>query len=98
MGSDRYGQIYEPAVHFQGGTASVPSHFSPSCSERFLKKRNGSRTVATVVRKISMEPQRTCPSCSNEFSGAMEFCPVCLLRKGLAGGVVSGESSTEAIR
>ena len=41
------------------------------------------------------EPQRTCPSCGNEFSGAMEFCPVCLLRKGLGGGVESGESSTE---
>src|SRR6516162_7739514 len=25
----------------------------------------------------------------------MEFCPVCMLRKGLAGGVESGESSTE---
>src|SRR5208282_3166269 len=41
------------------------------------------------------EPRRTCPSCGNEFSGAMEFCPVCMLRKGLAGGVVSGESSFE---
>ena len=40
-----------------------------------------------------MEPQRTCPSCGNEFAGAMEFCPVCLLRKGLAGGTESGESS-----
>ena len=39
------------------------------------------------------EPQRTCPSCSNEFSGEMEFCPVCMLRKALAGGVESGESS-----
>ena len=39
------------------------------------------------------EPQRTCPSCGNEFSGAMEFCPVCVLRKALAGGVESGESS-----
>ena len=39
------------------------------------------------------EPQRTCPSCGNELSGAMEFCPVCMLRKGLAGGVESGESS-----
>src|SRR5258708_3910389 len=37
--------------------------------------------------------QRTCPSCGNELSGAMEFCPVCLLREGLAGGVESGESS-----
>src|SRR6516165_2866305 len=42
---------------------------------------------------MSMEPQRTCPSCGNEFAGAMEFCPVCLLRKGLAGGTESGESS-----
>jgi hypothetical protein len=41
------------------------------------------------------EPQRTCPSCGNELSGAMEFCPVCLLCKGLAGGVESGESSSE---
>ena len=38
------------------------------------------------------EPQRTCPSCGNELSGAMEFCPVCMLRKALAGGVESGES------
>src|SRR6266446_646939 len=39
------------------------------------------------------EPQRTCPSCGNEFSGAMEFCPVCMLRQALADGVESGESS-----
>jgi hypothetical protein len=43
------------------------------------------------------EPKRTCPSCGNEFSGAMEFCPVCLLRKGLAGGVESGESSASEV-
>jgi hypothetical protein len=42
---------------------------------------------------MSTEPRRTCPSCGNELSGAMEFCPVCMLRKGLAGGVESGESS-----
>src|SRR6516165_3127463 len=48
---------------------------------------------------MSAESQRTCPSCGNEFSGAMEFCPVCLLRKGLAGGIESGESSfQEAIQ
>jgi len=46
---------------------------------------------------MSAEPQRTCPSCGNEFSGAMEFCPVCMLRKGLAGGVKSGESSFEDV-
>ena len=38
---------------------------------------------------------RTCPSCGNEFSGAMEFCPVCMLRKALAGGIESGEFSFE---
>jgi serine/threonine protein kinase len=42
---------------------------------------------------MKTEPQRTCPSCGNEFSGAMEFCPACMLRKGLADGVESGESS-----
>jgi len=43
---------------------------------------------------MSTEPKRTCPICGNEFSGAMEFCPVCMLRKGLADGVESGESSS----
>jgi serine/threonine protein kinase len=42
---------------------------------------------------MSAEPQRTCPSCGNELSGATEFCPVCMLRIGLAGGVESGQSS-----
>jgi serine/threonine protein kinase len=42
---------------------------------------------------MSTEPQRTCPNCGNEFSGAMEFCPVCMLRNALAGGVESGESA-----
>ncbi len=43
---------------------------------------------------MKTEDRRTCPSCGNEVSGAMEFCPVCMLRKGLTGGVKSGESST----
>jgi hypothetical protein len=42
---------------------------------------------------MSTERQRTCPSCGNELSGAMELCPVCMLRQGLAGGAESGESS-----
>ena len=48
---------------------------------------------------MSTEPQRTCPSCGNELSGAMEFCPVCMLRKA-ADGVESSESfaSEEAVR
>jgi Protein kinase domain len=44
---------------------------------------------------MSTEPQRTCLSCGNELSGAMEYCPVCMLRNGLAGGVESGEFSFE---
>src|SRR5260370_37463502 len=44
---------------------------------------------------MSTEPQRSCSSCGNEFSGGMEFCPVCMLRKALADGVESGESSSE---
>jgi tetratricopeptide (TPR) repeat protein len=42
---------------------------------------------------MSTEPQRTCPSCGNEFSGAMEFCPVCMLRGALPGAAESGASS-----
>ena len=38
------------------------------------------------------QPRRTCRSCGNEFSGPVEFCPVCILRKALAGGVESGKS------
>jgi hypothetical protein len=44
---------------------------------------------------MSTDSQRTGPSCGSELSGAMEFCPVCMLRRGLAGGVASGESSFE---
>src|SRR5271165_225643 len=49
---------------------------------------------------MKAEPQRICPSCGNEFSGAVEFCPVCMLRQALAGGVKSGGSSAseEAIK
>src|SRR6478736_2145990 len=48
---------------------------------------------------MKTEDTRTCPSCGNEFSGAMEFCPVCMLRKALAGGAESGESPfEEAVR
>src|ERR1700756_6009162 len=44
---------------------------------------------------MNTEPQRTCPSCGNEFSGAMEFCPVCMLRGALPGAAESGASSFE---
>src|SRR6202008_1836890 len=44
---------------------------------------------------MDTEPQRTCPSCGNEFSGTMEFCPVCMLRGALPGAAESGASSFE---
>src|SRR5208282_5058382 len=47
---------------------------------------------------MKTEPKLTCPSCGNEFSGGMEFCPVCMLRKALAGEVESRESSSEDSR
>ncbi len=37
---------------------------------------------------MKTELRRTCPSCGNEFSEAMEFCPVCILR-----GAARGESA-----
>src|SRR6516162_56738 len=53
-----------------------------------------------MVRSMNTVSKRTCPSCGNEFSGAMEFCPVCMLRKALPRGVESGESfaATETIK
>src|SRR3984957_1314263 len=50
--------------------------------------------IRRTVRFMSTEPQRTCSICGTEVSGAMEFCPVCMLRKALAGGTESSESST----
>jgi serine/threonine protein kinase len=48
---------------------------------------------------MSAETKRTCPSCGNEFSGAMEFCPICMLRGALPGTAVSGESTfKEAVK
>src|SRR5208282_714937 len=44
---------------------------------------------------MSTDSQRTCPSCGTEFFGAMEFCPVCMLRQGLTGHVQSDESLSE---
>jgi hypothetical protein len=41
---------------------------------------------------MSAEPQRTCPSCGNELSEAMQFCPVCMLSKALVARVESATS------
>ena len=36
---------------------------------------------------MRIESQRNCPNCGNELSEVMKFCPLCMLREGLAGGV-----------
>src|SRR5260370_42169747 len=44
---------------------------------------------------MKTDDRRICSICGNEFSGAMEFCPVCMLREALPGGAESGESCSE---
>ena len=45
---------------------------------------------------MTTEPRRTCPSCGSEYFGAMEFCPVCMLRRAvLPDSAESGASSFE---
>ena len=40
--------------------------------------------------------RRVCSVCGNEFSGAMEFCPVCMLHGASTGQIEPGESSDAA--
>jgi hypothetical protein len=44
---------------------------------------------------VKTEDRRVCPSCGNEFSGALAFCPVCMLGKALAVEVECSESLVE---
>ena len=46
---------------------------------------------------MKTEDRRVCPSCGNEFSGAVEFCPVCMLHGALPDDVESGESSSKRV-
>src|ERR1700730_2013493 len=52
--------------------------------------------IRRVAKSMSTEPRCICPICGNEFDGAMEFCPVCMLRQALAEGIESGEPSASA--
>jgi hypothetical protein len=65
------------------------------CGELLLKGLARPIPAHDVRRLKSTEPKRACLNCGNEFSGAMEFCPVCMLRKCRADEVESGESSCE---
>jgi serine/threonine protein kinase len=44
---------------------------------------------------MKIEDRRVCSSCGNEFSEAAEFCPVCMLQRGIVGDAQSGGSSLE---
>ena len=48
---------------------------------------------------MNTEDRRICSICGNELSGAMKFCPVCMLREALDAEADSGElSSEEAVK
>jgi Protein kinase domain len=42
---------------------------------------------------MKTKPRRTCPRCGNRFSGAMEFCPVCMVHEAIDLGAESDEFS-----
>src|ERR1700758_4355120 len=44
---------------------------------------------------MNREDSRTCRACGGEVSGAMDFCPVCLLHEALDAEAESGEPSSE---
>src|SRR4029077_16543206 len=48
-----------------------------------------------MSRKI--DEAKACSVCGTALSGVDESCPVCMLRKGLAGGVESGVSSISEV-
>jgi hypothetical protein len=43
------------------------------------------------AQDLDAKPRRVCPTCGHVFSGAMKFCPVCMLRKALGGKSGAGE-------
>src|ERR1700730_15801394 len=45
----------------------------------------------------NIDEAKACSVCGTALSGVDESCPVCMLRKGLAGGVESGVSSISEV-
>ena len=62
-----------------------------------LRRLGCIRRAVRPMKTEDTEDRRVCPSCGNEFSGAVEFCPVCMLHGALADDVESGESSSERV-
>ena len=60
--------------------------------DRAINAKSPERQEDSVAREI-----RACTVCGANFSATEEneFCPVCMLRMALAGGVESGESFSE---
>jgi hypothetical protein len=59
------------------------------------------RIVSRLVRSMSTDPKRTCPSCGQPISGTLSFCPVCFANdvvggKAAASGAASPEDRVEA--
>src|SRR6266446_5111618 len=63
--------------------------------ESALCVRSACRYVRRRAKSMKGEDNRTCRACGSELSGAMEFCPVCLLREALDAEAESGELSSE---
>ena len=62
-----------------------------------LRRLGCIRMAVRPMKTEDIEDRRVCPSCGNKFSGAGEFCPVCMLHGALADDVESGESSSERV-
>src|SRR5262245_30495300 len=48
------------------------------------------RTAGSMKTK----PRRTCTSCGNQYTGALQFCPICMVREAIDWTAESGESSS----
>jgi len=44
---------------------------------------------------MKTESRRVCSICGNQFSGALEFCPICIFRDALTDDIESEESPFE---
>src|SRR5215207_8964029 len=62
-----------------------------------LRRLGSIRRAVRPMKTEETDDRRVCPSCGNEFSGAVKFCPVCLLHGALADDVDSGEPSSEHV-
>jgi hypothetical protein len=53
--------------------------------------------LSDSAEKLDAKPRRVCPACGHVFSGTMQGCPVCLLRKALGPDVELLEAANAAV-